>query len=237
MIEKIRATKDWRARADIAADEWPGTAFDGLFAKAKTAWEMEAKFPTITAQILQKLEAKNPVTAQKIRKRLGARTTLGEMRAAWENETGYCGIPRQIHEQLGAWLALVIQKREVQKLHNMADALAKLKRHRPKRDYDLETLFSMSGMFPPGWTKTWWTGRFDPKTKRPIFGVKPGTRDKIAMRDIKENLARIDPNFSEETWEARRRKIQRYAKQLKIPLDDAPGRPPTKLRHNSVKKR
>lgn len=237
MTEKIRAAKTWQERVEIAKDELPGTAFDGWFSEAKIAWEMEAKFPTITAQILEKLEAKNPVTARRIRRRLGKRLTLGEVRAAWEKETGYPAIPRQIHERLGAWLTRQIQNGATQVLHDLADALAKFKRHKQERkpDYDLMALFSMSGMFPPNWTKTNWMG-FDPKTKRPIYGVEPGTPDKIAMRDIKRNLARIDPNFSEDNWESRRKKIQRYVKEFEIPLDDAPGRPPEKLRHNPPEK-
>lgn len=148
---------------------------------------------------------------------------------------GAHGNAREIHQWFGVWLAETIRKGETQVLHDMADALAVWKRHKPKRDYDLEALFTMSGIFPPGWTRRWVAG-FDPKTKRPIFGVKPGTRDKIAMRDIKRNLARIDPDFSEENWESRRRKIQRYAKKFKIPLDEAAGRPPRNSRHDSRKK-
>jgi hypothetical protein len=94
----------------------------------------------------------------------------------------------------------------------------------------------MSGMFPPGWTKTWWTGKFNPKTKRPIFGKPPGARDIIAVRDIKESLAKHDPNFSEDKWASSRRKIQRYAKEFKIRLDDSPGYPPEKMRQNRRKK-
>ena len=125
-------------------------------------------------------------------------------------------IARQCHEELGEWLAQIIQNEEIQTLHDLTKALVKFKRHKQKRqpDYDLEVLFSMSGLFPPGWTKNWRASK-----------IKPGTRDKIAMRDIKENLARIDSNFSEETWPSRCRRIQRYAKEFNIPLDDTPGRP------------
>jgi hypothetical protein len=235
MIEKIRAAKSWRERAEIAKDELPGTTFDGLFSQAKTAWEMETKFPTITAQILEKLEARNPATARKIRRRLGERLTLGEVRAAWEKETGYPAIPRQIHERLGTWLTRQIQNGRIQVLHDLADALAKWKRHKPKPNFELIALFSMSGMFPPGWTKTWGkdaSGKLVPGYAPPA----PGTRDIIAMRDIKASLAKHDPNFSEKKWESSRRKIQKYAKEFKILLDDSPGRPPQKTRRDSRKK-
>jgi hypothetical protein len=236
MIQKIRRAETWQERVEIAKDELPGTAFDGLFSEAKTAWEFETKFPTITAQILEKLEAKNPATARKIRRRLGERLTLGEVRAAWEKETGYPAIPRQIHEALGKWLVLKIRKGQVELLHQMANDLAKWKRHKPKPNYELIALFSMSGMFPPGWTKTWGrdaSGKLVPGYTPP----GPDARDIIAMRDIKASLAKHDPNFSEAKWASSRRKIQRYAKELEIRLDETPGYPPEKMRHNSAKKR
>src|ERR1035437_1751249 len=193
LIEKIRAAKTWRQRAEIAKDEWPGTAFDDVFRQAKIAKDFETKAVQLT---------------------------------------------RQCHERLGKWLAWIIQNEEIQTLHDMANALASWKRHKLKRkqDFDLEVLFSISGMFPPGWEKYW--GK-DPSSGKLVPGytpISPGTRVKIAMRDIKRNLARIDPNFSEDTWESRRRKIQRYAKEFKIPLDKTPGYPPEKTRHNSRKK-
>ena len=92
LIEKIRAAKTFRQRADIAADEWPGTLFDRVFRQAKYAKDFETKNVEIT---------------------------------------------RQCHWELGQWLAWLIRIREVQTLHDMADALAKLKRHKPKPDYQL----------------------------------------------------------------------------------------------------
>lgn len=165
-----------------------------------------------------------------------------EAQLAEAMETTYRPLTRQCHERLGKWLAWIIKNRKTQVLHDMAAALVLLKRHKSKRNYDLEVLFSMSGMFPAGWTKT--VANFDkagqiirdPKTGRPIFGAKPGTRDKIAMRDIKQNLAEIDPAFDEDEWATRRRKIQRYAKEFKISLDGAAGRPPRNLRHDSHEK-
>jgi len=193
-IEQIRAAKTWQERADIAANQMPGTSFDRIFEKAKWAKDFETKNVNIT---------------------------------------------RQLHEQLGQWLAWLIQNREIPTLHNMADALAELKRHKPKRDYDLEALFFMTGICPPGWTKTYVkcdpkTGKFmfNMKTGRPIFAAPPGMNDPLAMRDIKKQIAATDPNFSEDTWETRRRKIQRYARELKIRLDETPGYPPEKMRHN-----
>ena len=154
-----------------------------------------------------------------------------EAQTADEMENKYQPITRQCHERLGKWLAEIILNRKTQVLYEMADALASLKRHKPKRNYDLEVLFSMSGLFPPGWTKRWITG-FDPKSKLPIRGLPAGTRDAIAVRDIKQNLARLDPNFDEDKWETRRRKIQRYAKEFEIPLDDTPGRPAKESRRD-----
>jgi len=160
---------------------------------------------------------------------------FSEAKLAWEMETKYVPITRQIHEALGKWLALKIRKGQVQILHEMASALAKWKRHKPKPNFELIALFSMSGMFPPGWTKTW--GR-DASGKL-VLGYTmppPGTRDIIAMRDIKASLVRHDPNFSEDKWPSSRRKIQRYAKEFKIVLDDRPGFPAGKMRHNPAKK-
>lgn len=155
-----------------------------------------------------------------------------KIQLAAEMETRNLGLMRQCHQLLGRWLSQIIRNGEAQVLHDLADAVADWKRHKPKPNYDLEVLFSMNGLFPPGWTKRWITG-FDPKTKRPIRGLPIGAaRDAIAMRDIKENLARTDPNFDESEWESRRRKIQRYAKEFKIPLDDTSGRPSKKSRHN-----
>src|ERR1051325_1396857 len=162
-----------------------------------------------------------------------AEAKLAKDMEAWGNH----GNARDMYETLGRALGDVIIKGNVSELHSLAQALAIWKRHKPKPDYDLVVLCSMSGMFPPGWTKT--VANFDetggvirdPKTGRPVFGAKPGTRDKIAMRDLKENLERIDPNFNEDVWNTRRRRLQRCARQLKIPLDATPGRPTKKLRH------
>ena len=148
----------------------------------------------------------------------------------------YRPISKQIHEALGDGFARIIQRGDSQKLHEIAAALAKWKRHKPKPNFELIALFRMSGMFPPGWTKTW--GR--DATGKLVSGYTPpapGTRDIIAMRDIKASLAKHDPNFSEEKWNSSRRKIQRYAKEFKIRLDDSPGYPPEKMRQNPAKKR
>ncbi len=161
-----------------------------------------------------------------------AEAKLAKNMEAW----GHHGNARHVYETLGRALVDVIIKGNVSKLQSLARALAIWKRHTPKPDYDLVVLCSMSGMFPPGWTKTVAnfdeTGQVirDPKTGSPVLGAKPGTRDKIAMRDLKKNLKRIDPNFDEDQWDTRRRRLQRYARQLKIPLDDTPGRPSKKLR-------
>jgi|SRR5208282_746736 len=149
--------------------------------------------------------------------------------------TKYRPITRQCHERLGEGLASIILNGKTQVLHDMAAALGVWKRHRPKPNFELIALFSMSGMFPPGWTKTWGkdaSGKLAPG----YTPVAPGTRDIIAMRDIKASLARHDPNFNEGKWESSRRKIQRYAKEFKIPLDDTPGCPPKKTRQDSRKK-
>jgi hypothetical protein len=157
-----------------------------------------------------------------------------ETQLAGDMETKYRPITRQCHELIGGWLAARILKGETQVLHALADALAKLKHHKPKRNYELEVLFSRNGMFYPGWEKNW--GRDSSGKLVPGYTlIPPGTRVTNAMRDMKESLAKIDPNFSESTWENRRRKIQRYAKEFKIPLDATAGRPPRKLRHDSRK--
>ena len=154
---------------------------------------------------------------------------------AEEMKTKYLPISRQDHERLGEWLASIILNGNVQVLHAMAKALAVFKRHKPKRNYELEVLFLRSGMFYPGWEKNW--GRDSSGKVVPGYTpISPDARVTNAMRDIKESLARIDPNFSESTWENRRRKIQRYAKEFKIPLDATAGRPPRKLRQDSSKK-
>src|SRR5882724_8697222 len=81
-------------------------------------------------------------------------------------------ITRQFHQQLGSWLTSIILNKEIQELHAMADALAELKRHKPKPDYDLEALFFMSGICPPGWTKTY--VKINPKTGQFMFNPKTG---------------------------------------------------------------
>ncbi|MEJ0089069.1 MAG: hypothetical protein WDM80_04860 [Limisphaerales bacterium] len=154
---------------------------------------------------------------------------------AKDAETKCRPIARQCHEHLGVWLAEIILNREIQVLHDMANALAMLKRHKPKRNYELEVLFLRNGLFYPGWEKNWGkdsSGKLLPG-RTPISQKARVTN---AMRDIKESLARLDPDFNEDMWEKRRRKIQRYAKEFKIPLDAKAGRPPKKLRQYSRKK-
>jgi hypothetical protein len=63
-----------------------------------------------------------------------------EAQLAADMETKYRPITRQCHELMGKWLAARILKGETQVLHALADALAKLKRHKPKRNYELEVL-------------------------------------------------------------------------------------------------
>lgn len=163
--------------------------------------------------------------------------------AIWFERDGHIGNARASYESLGRWLAANIEARQIQLFHDLAKALEKWKRHKPKRNFEAEVFFSMTGMFPPGWTKKWVCrdekGNLirDSKTGKLKLGVKPGTRDKIAMRDLKRNLARIKPNFSEENWESSRKKFQRYAKEFNYQLDDTPGCPPKTLRHNPAKKR
>jgi len=133
-------------------------------------------------------------------------------------------IAREEYEKLGKWLALKIRKGESQLLHDLASAVAVWKRHKPRPDYDLITLFSMSGMFPHGWEKTW--GMVNGKLVPGYSRIPSRTRVKVAMRDIKRNIKRIDQNFKEDQWERRRKRIQRYAKQFKIPLDNTPSSQP-----------
>ena len=161
-------------------------------------------------------------------------------RLAQEHKTKNLPFARDCIAKLGNWLAAIIVNNDIPELHNLATALALLKHHKPKRNYDLEALFTMHGMFPPGWLEKSVVkdeaGQLicDPATGRPIIVAKPG--HKIAMRDLKQNIKRIDPDFDEDKWEHRRRNIQRYAKEFKIPLDDTPGRPPKETRQDSAEK-
>lgn len=139
---------------------------------------------------------------------------------------------RQIYIELGELLARKIQEKNVNFFHDLGSAIAEWKSHKGKPDYDLMTLCSMAGLFPRGWTKR--AARF--VNGKPIRGLPAGARDTIAMRDLKQNLERIDPDFNEDDWNTRRRKIQRHAKNLKIPLDDRAGKPKNELRHNPSKK-
>jgi len=136
---------------------------------------------------------------------------------------GQNGNANAIFQDLGRWFALNIEAGQVQLFHDMAAALGKWKSHKPKPNYELIALFNVCGLFQPGWTKRWIT-KTNPDTGRLTRGLH-GVRDSIALRDIKINLARIKPDFTEDNWEASRKKIQRYAKEFKILLDDSAGRP------------
>ena len=51
-------------------------------------------------------------------------------------------------ERIGNWLADVIEARDSQTLHDLADATNKWKRHKPEPDRVLESLVALHGMFP-----------------------------------------------------------------------------------------
>ncbi len=75
----------------------------------------------------------------------------------------------------------------------MANALAIWQRPR-KPDHALVALFSLSGMFPPGWKKSWGVV-FDPKTGKEIRiwpAIRGSVRDTIAMRELDESVLRGD---------------------------------------------
>jgi hypothetical protein len=133
---------------------------------------------------------------------------------------------RTEYECLGKWLALKILQGETQLLHDLAKAVAVLKRHKSQPDYDLIALFSMSGMFPPGWEKTWGTdatGKLAPGFKR----IPKSARVIIAMRDIKRSIEqKLNRKLTDAEWQRRRKRIQRYSKEFNIPLDDTPSSRP-----------
>lgn len=118
---------------------------------------------------------------------------------------------------LGDWLKRVILKGDSKTLRKAAIALNDWKWHTPKPDYDLIALFTLADMFPPGRRPLLrWKG------KTPVFGKR--IKEPVAMRHIKKSIARMDPSFSEDEWERRKRRIQRYAREFRIPLDTRPGR-------------
>jgi hypothetical protein len=145
------------------------------------------------------------------------------------------GLTRQNLEGLGVELANIILAGDSQTLHQMADALNIWKRHKPKPDHALDALFSLTGMFPPGWKETWGVVQY-PKRKRVSPPPSATARDKVALRDIKTSLLKRNPAMTEEAWLNERRKIQRYAKAFGIPLDRSAGRPAGDLRHNRGRK-
>ncbi|HXR47404.1 MAG TPA: hypothetical protein VN784_08170 [Candidatus Limnocylindrales bacterium] len=149
-----------------------------------------------------------------------------EAQLAKDMENKYRPLTHQSLEFLGAWVATRILRREVQSLHTLADDLAELKQHEPQPDYDLITLFNMSGMFPPGWEKTWGRDSRTGKMAPGYSAVPRGRRVKIAMRDLRKSLERKGVDVSDGAWEKHRKKLQRYAKEFKIQLDDTPSSRP-----------
>lgn len=133
-----------------------------------------------------------------------------------EGELRKVGNRDHTHKSLGEWLANVILAGDSKTLRKLALALDVWKWHRPKPDHELKTLCALAGMFPPGWRKT--------RLKRGKI-VDAGAGRLVSMRDVKRNLKRNDPDFTEAKWESSRRRIQRYAKELGIQLDQSAGRP------------
>lgn len=152
-----------------------------------------------------------------------------------------CPGDRRIRLQaVGEWLADVIEAGNSQELHDLAEALNTWRRHKPNPDIVLVTLFSMAGMFYPGWERNW--VQVDHATGKVLgHGVSPGTRVTLATRDFIRNIRRN--YFAEKSdrewkellganqmkWE---KKLRRYAKAIGFELDDKSGRPPVKSRHN-----
>jgi len=149
-------------------------------------------------------------------------------------------LSEEIFRRHGVALAGVISRGEIQSIYDPAAALRIWRRHRRKAKPDdiLAALFALSGMFPPGWKKTWGVVR-NAKTAQ-IARIAPSppasVRETIGMRDIEMNVrarirARDYPTISEKAWKELwpdlwaplHKKAQRYVKEFSIKLDQRRG--------------
>lgn len=73
---------------------------------------------------------------------------LVEVARFYATKAELAGERRGLLEGLGSWLAEVIERRDWHVLHEFADALLDLKKHRPRKDEVRETLIALFGMFP-----------------------------------------------------------------------------------------